>query len=96
MLAAASVSEFEQANGLLLLTGKSTHRGGRNPTYKWEDMLVDVLISVIHNGLPRTQEEFFIMMLDWFAEHSVNGEVPDASTVRKRFSGVWWQLQEKL
>jgi hypothetical protein len=51
---------------------------------------------VITKGLPRTQEDFLKMMLDWFASESRDGDVPDASTVRKRFSRVWWRLQDKL
>lgn len=96
LLVADDLIEFEQINELLVLGGRSVRRGGRGASYDWEGMLVDVLIEVITKGLPRTQEDFLKMMLDWFASESRDGDVPDASTVRKRFSRVWWRLQDKL
>lgn len=96
MLAADDVAEFEQINDLLGLGGKTGRRGGRSTNYDWEGMLVDVIADVASKGLPRTQEEFLKMMLDWFAAESEDGDVPDASTVRKRFARVWWRLQDKL
>ena len=96
MLAADDVAEFEQINGLLALGGKTGRRGGRTANYDWEGMLVDVILEFAIKGLPRTQEDFLKMMLDWFAAESPDGDVPDASTVRKRFARVWWRLQEKL
>lgn len=96
ILPAHEVEEFEQVNELLALGGKPARRIGRRTNYDWEHMLVDVLIEVITEGLPRTQEDFFKLMLDWFVERSPDGDIPDASTVRKRFARVWWWLQEKL
>lgn len=96
LLVADDLMEFEQINELLVLGGRNARRGGRSANYDWEGMLVDVLIEVITKGLPRTQEDFLKMMLDWFSSESRDGDVPDASTVRKRFSRVWWRLHDKL
>lgn len=103
MLAADDVLEFEEVNGLLSLGRSSaTRRGrskggrGRPPVYDWEDMLVDVLIDIAQNGLPKTQDAFVELILDWFNENRADGELPDESTVRKRCNRIWWRLKERL
>lgn len=103
MLAADDVLEFEEVNGLLSLGRSSaTRRGrskggrGRPPVYDWEDMLVDVLIDIAQNGLPKTQDAFVELILDWFNENRADGELPDESTARKRCNRIWWRLKERL
>jgi hypothetical protein len=103
LLDAEEVSDFEQVNELLSI-GKRTRQikaggnasQGRPAVYEWEAMLVDVVIDLSANGLPRRQDDFVQLILDWFTENSADGKVPDASTVRKRCARIWWRLQDRL
>lgn len=100
MLDATEVSEFEQVNELLSIGPKTWRpaqkgRRGRPAEYQWEDMLVDVVFEIAMNGLPENQTAFVKLVLDWFTENGADGKIPDASTVWKRCSRIWWRLVDK-
>ncbi|WP_348524415.1 hypothetical protein [Paracoccus sp. R12_2] len=91
MIAAEEMQRFETANGLMRRVSS-----GAPSRHDWEGVLAYLIRRVHVEGVPATQGEWTAIALDWFAQHSEDGEVPDESTIRRRLGPVWKSLQETV
>lgn len=90
MITAAQVERFEDEHSLT----KRVAPGGRAPRWDW-DAFYTALIRRIHNhGVPETQREMVMEMVDWFERRSDNGDAPDERTIARKISEVWRELRE--
>lgn len=52
-----------------------------------------MIVRLFRDGLPETQSELVGEMQEWFAATAADGEMPDESTIRRRISPIWRELQ---
>ena len=67
---------------------------GAPPRYDWEAVNIMLFRRINDRGLPATLAELIAEVQDWFAQNSVNGEIPEESTTRKKIAPIWRALRE--
>ncbi len=92
LIMADEVHQFETDHDLLR---RSTAKGAPN-RYDWEGLFATLIPQVHAEGVPETQGEWIAGAQAWFAEKSLNGEIPDESTIRRRLGPIWKSLQEMV
>ncbi len=97
----AEIQRFEHEHGLhrpeaTWITSPSCARRrtpgpGMPPRYDWDAFFGVLARKIYDDGVPATQAELVREMLEWF--HARNDEdAPDESTVRRKITVVWREL----
>ena len=88
MLLADTMARFEEEYGMFRRVGSSPGRG-----HDWESFYAEMILRLFQGGLPEKQADLVGDMQDWFVANSLDGDVPDESTIRKRISPIWRKLR---
>ncbi|MDB6179167.1 hypothetical protein PAF17_16880 [Paracoccus sp. Z330] len=91
MITVEEMHRFETTHGLMR---RLTINNGAPSRHNWEGLLAFLIHRVHGEGVPATQGELIAIALDWFAQHSEGGDIPDESTIRRRLGPIWKMLRE--
>lgn len=90
MIKADEVERFEDDHGL-----SKRQRGGSAARWDWEAFWLQVTCRIHNHGLPETQRELVLEMVDWFSRRSDKGDAPDESTIRRKIAQLWKELRDR-
>jgi hypothetical protein len=92
LIRASEIERFEAAHGFARPRGSGP---GVPPRYDWDQFYVALIRRLFHDGMPESLRALVGEMQDWFIANSAAGEAPDESTIRKRISAVWRELNQQ-
>lgn len=92
MITASEIERFEAAHGFARPRASGP---GVPPRYDWDQFYVALIRRLFHDGMPESLRALVGEMQDWFIANSAAGEAPDESTIRKRISAVWRELNQQ-
>lgn len=93
MIEGAHVERFEEEHELMR-KGRSYSTGPANK-YDWDGMYIAICSRVFEHGLPESQTALVNEMQEWFIRRSQNGDAPDESSIRRRVTPLWRELQKR-
>lgn len=92
MIAAEAIDAFEAEHDV---GPRPRHFAGGAPKWDWDGFYSALIARIYRQGLPEQQKDLVEEMLGWFERRSEDGEAPDISTIRKRVSVIWRDLQRE-
>ena len=92
LMRATEIERFESAHGFARPRASGP---GVPPRYDWDQFYVALIRRLFHDGMPESLRALVGEMQDWFIANSAAGEAPDESTIRKRISAVWRELNQQ-
>jgi hypothetical protein len=92
LIRASEVERFESAHGLVRARASSP---GAPPRYDWDQFYVALIRRLFNDGMPDSLRALVGEMQEWFIENSPTGDAPDESTIRKRITAVWRELNQQ-
>jgi hypothetical protein len=92
MITASEMERFESAHGFARPRASGP---GAPPRYDWDQFYVALIRRLFNDGMPESLRALVGEMQEWFIENSPTGDAPDESTIRKRITAVWRELNQQ-